>query len=217
MNAVRRMAEPAEQFDDLPQQHASARLGMWLFLLNEILFFGGFFCAYAWGRYSAPEAFALASRRLDVVLAGIESVVLIVSGLLVALALRAIRLDQARTAWRLLAAGAVLGLLFLGLHGREYVTEFHEGLVPGLHFRWEGAHAAEAQLFFFLYYALTLFHALHVGVGVVLLARLALRTRRGHFDARHHPQIEMTCLYWQFVDVVWMFLFPLFYLVDRTG
>nr|WP_246505405.1 cytochrome c oxidase subunit 3 [Coralloluteibacterium stylophorae] len=189
---------------------------MWLFLLNEILFFGGFFCAYAWGRYGAPEAFTLASRRLDVVLAGIESVVLIVSGLLVALALRAIRLDRPRGAWRLLACGAALGLLFLALHGKEYLTEFHEGLVPGLHFRWDGVHDAQAQLFFFLYYAMTLFHALHVAVGVVLLGWLALRTRRGHFDAGHHPQIEMVCLYWQFVDVVWMFLFPLFYLVDRS-
>ncbi|HZR37537.1 MAG TPA: cytochrome c oxidase subunit 3 [Nevskia sp.] len=207
---------PAVQFDDLPQQHAAGRLGLWLFLTNEILFFGGFFAAYAFTRLNHPEAFAAASRRTDLPMGAAESVVLLLSSLTAMLALRAIRLDLRRYAAWLLSLTAALGLAFLVLHGMEYADEFREHLLPGPGFDFPGPLAAQAENFFFLYYTLTGFHGLHVAVGVALFTLYAVRTGRGRYDAAHHPQLELTVLYWHLVELVWVFLFPLLYLVDRA-
>lgn len=206
----------AEQFDDLPQQHAAGRLGLWLFLTNEILFFGGFFAAYAFMRLRHEQAFAAASRRTDLLLGSIESAVLLVSSLTAMLALRAIRLDLRRPATALLWLTAALGAGFLVLHGMEYADEFREHLLPGPRFEFAGPLQSQAEGFFFLYYLMTGFHGLHVAVGVALFVLYALRTWRGQYDARHHPPLELAGLYWHLVELVWIFLFPLMYLVDRA-
>lgn len=207
---------PAMQFDDLAQQHAAGRLGLWVFLANEILFFGGFFAAYAFARLNHPLAFAAASRHADLLLGSIESGVLLLSSLSAMLAVRAMRLDLRRPAAWLLGLTAALGLGFLALHGMEYADELKEHLLPGPGFRFEGPLAAAAESFFFLYYVMTGFHGLHVAVGVALFARYAVRTALGRYDAAHHPPLELTGLYWHLVELVWIFLFPLFYLVDRA-
>ena len=206
----------AEQFDDLPQQHEAGRLGLWVFLVNEILFFGGFFAAYALMRLNHPQAFAEACRHLDLLLGSIESAVLLLSSLTVMLALRAIRLDLKFAAASLLWLTAALGLAFLVMHGMEYADEFDEHLLPGRGFHFEGAEAVPAEGYFFLYYAMTGFHGLHVAIGVALFPLYAIRVQRGRYNAAHHPPVELAGLYWHLVEMVWVFLFPLFYLVDRT-
>jgi cytochrome c oxidase subunit 3 len=208
--------QPAEQFDDLPQQHEAGRLGLWVFLVNEILFFGGFFTAYALMRLKYPQGFAAASRHTDLLLGSIESVLLLLSSFSVMLALRAIRLDRRRLSAAMLWLTALLGLGFLVLHGMEYADEFDEHLLPGPHFHFPGPLATQAQAFFFLYYAMTGFHGLHVAVGVALFPIYALQLHRGCYNAAHHPPLELAGLYWHLVETVWIFLFPLMYLVDRT-
>jgi cytochrome c oxidase subunit 3 len=203
---------PALPFATLAQQRIAGRLGLWLFLGNEILFFGGFFAAYAQARWTHPQAFASASRHTDLLLGAIESFVLLTSSFVASLARRALLRDRRRTAFHLLCVVALLGLAFLGLHGKEWYDEIGEHLLPGRGF----AGAAAEQLFFFLYYVATGFHGLHVLVGVVLFAWFARRLAHGRYSAAHHPAIELSVLYWHLVDGVWMLLFALFYLVDRT-
>ncbi|HEY9546222.1 MAG TPA: cytochrome c oxidase subunit 3 [Solimonas sp.] len=203
---------PALPFASLQQQRIAGRFGLWLFLGNEILFFGGFVIAYAQGRWTHPDAYIAASAHTDLLLGGIESLVLLISSFIASVALRSLMLDRRRTAIRLLLAVAVLGLLFLGLHGKEWSDEIHEHLLPGHGFDGSGGE----QLFFFIYYVATGFHGLHVLIGVVLMAVLAQRLGQGRYSARHHPAVELSILYWHLVDGVWMLLFTLFYLVDRT-
>jgi cytochrome c oxidase subunit 3 len=210
-NATRRAL--VEPFVNLAQQQAAARLGLWIFLANEILFFGGFFAAYAFGRWAHANAFAAASRHLNWQMGAIESAVLLLSSYTASIAMQSVEQDARRIALWMLRVTALLGVVFLLMHGSEYADEFGEHLLPGAGF---APQPAGEQLFFHLYYAMTSFHALHVLVGVVLLALYSQRLARGSFTAQHHPPLALTSLYWHFVDVVWMFLFPLFYLIDRT-
>lgn len=199
-------------FASLQQQRIAGRFGLWLFLSNEILFFGGFVTAYAQARWAHPDAFAAASARTDLLLGSIESLILLSSSFIASVALRSLMLDRPHTARRLLYAVAVLGLLFLVLHGKEWSDEIAEHLLPGHSFHGSGGE----QLFFFIYYVATGFHGLHVLIGVVLMAVLARRLGQGRYSAEHHPAVELSILYWHLVDGVWMLLFALFYLVDRT-
>lgn len=206
----------AEQFDNPEQERTAASLGMWVFLATEILFFGVLFAAYLITRLLHAPAFAEASRHTDFWLGTLETGVLLSSSLTVALAVRAARLDQRRATTRLLALTALLGLTFLGIHAVEYYHEYHEHLIPGLNFAVAGPHARGVELFFFLYYVMTGFHALHVLIGVGALSVLAALSGRGWFDAGYFTPVELTALYWHLVDIVWLFLYPLFYLVARA-
>lgn len=206
-----------EHFDDAGQQREAATFGMWIFLATEILFFGVLFASYTICRMLYPQGFAIASRHTDLLMGTIESVVLLTSGTLMVLAVRALQLDQRRAATWLLAATALLGVGFLVMHAFEYYREFTEQLVPGINFRHSGPHASTVELFFCLYYAITGFHSLHVLIGVIIIAILALRVARGDFGPRHHTALELSALYWHFVDIVWIFVFPLIYLVGRAG
>ncbi len=207
----------AEQFDDAPQQRAAATLGMWAFLATEVLFFGVLFAGYTLVRVRWPDGFAAGSRHTDVVLGSIETAVLLSSSCLAALAVREVQLGGRRVATWLLLATAALGVTFLVLHGFEYVAEYREGLVPGLRFTQQGPHAQAIELFFFLYYAITGFHSLHVMIGVGLLLTMCWRTDRGMLDADYHTPLELGALYWHLVDLVWIFVYPLLYLVGRAG
>jgi cytochrome c oxidase subunit 3 len=200
-------------FLHLDQQHAADRFGLWVFMANEILFFGGFFAAYAHGRSAHPELFAEGSRHLDLMRGAIESGVLLLGSYAAIVALEMMRNNRRHMTSLLLTVTAVTGVLFLGLHFNEYVNEVHEHVVPGFGF---GEPDKRLQLFFFLYYVMTGFHALHVAVGVGLLVWLLRALHRGKWSAQHHPAIELTALYWHLVDIVWIFLFAMFYLVDRT-
>jgi cytochrome c oxidase subunit III len=206
----------SEQFDDASQQREASTLGMWAFLATEILFFGVLIAAYTLCRVRYPEAFAAGSRRTDVVLGTIETAVLLASSCTVALAVRDIQLGGRRIATWLLSGTAALGVAFLCIHGFEYTSEYHEGLIPALHYVQDGPQAVPMQMFFFLYYVTTLFHGLHVTIGVVLLLVMARRTHRGDFRPRYHTPVELSALYWHLVDIVWIFVFPLMYLIGRA-
>lgn len=205
---------PAPQFDDAEQQAEAARLGMWLFLATEVLFFGGLFVAYIVYRCAYPEVFAQASRALSAVCGTADTAILLTSSFVMALAGQAAKTGSRRLLAALLLAAAALGALFLCLHGYEYWRDGQEGHFPGGNFRWETpASFREAQLFYVLYFITTGLHSLHVIIGVGALAVLAGMAWRGRFSPGYFTPVEVTGLYWHFVDLVWVFLFPLFYLV----
>ncbi len=207
----------AVQFDDAVQQREAATLGMWTFISTEILFFGVLFAAYTLCRTRFPQAFAEGSRHTDVLLGTAETAVLLISSCLVAVAVREVQLGGQRIATWLIAATAALGVCFLTMHGFEYVSEYHEGLVPAIRYTQSGPSAGQMEIFFCLYYFITGFHGLHVTIGVIVLLVMARRTHRGDFDQDYHTPLEMSALYWHLVDIVWIFVFPLIYLIGRSG
>jgi len=209
--------EPAlkHHFDDLDQQHEAATLGMWLFLATEVLFFGGLFTAYMLYRVWYPETFGAASRTLDIMFGSINTIVLITSSLTMALAVHAAATDERRRLLGFLALTMLLGAVFLGIKGIEYYQKFEEHHIPGFGFHFEGTAPERANLFFSLYFAMTGLHALHMIIGLGLMTVMLVMACRGRFTARWHTPIEMSGLYWHFVDIIWIFLFPLLYLVDR--
>src|SRR5262245_9091228 len=209
----------AHHFESYEQQRESASLGMWTFLITEIMFFGGLFLAYIVYRWSYPEAFAAGSRSLDIVLGTVNTGILIFSSFTMALAVRAAQLSRSRAVVLFLALTIVLGAAFLGIKAIEYGDKFAHHHVPGqAGFHLEGApNQAHGQMYFCLYFAMTGLHALHMIVGVGLLAVMAGMAAKGRFSADNHNAIECTGLYWHFVDIVWIFLFPLLYLVGRHG
>ena len=205
-------------FDDMDQQFEASTLGMWAFLITEIMFFGGLFLGYTIYRSLYPEAFAEASKLLDYRLGAINTAVLICSSLTMVLAVRAAQLGQRRQLIIFLLLTIILGSVFLGNKAMEYSHKFHEHLVPGPNFGPEPALAnpQHAQLFFSFYFAMTGLHALHMIIGIGILAALAYQSWRGRFSAEYFSPVDITGLYWHFVDIVWIFLFPLLYLIART-
>jgi cytochrome c oxidase subunit III len=204
------------QFETMEQQQESATLGMWLFLVTEIMFFGGLFMAYLLYRVWYPEAWAIGSLELDILLGGINTVVLIGSSLTMALAVRSAQTGFPRATVIWLVLTMALGLVFLVIKGFEYAHKFHEHHVPGPDFVFEGPHAQQVQIFLSLYFAMTGLHALHMVIGFGLLSVIAWMAYRRRFTPQWYTPVEMAGLYWHFVDIVWIFLFPLLYLVDRA-
>lgn len=202
-------------FDNLGQQHETTTLGMWFFLATEILFFGALFLAYALYRGTFPEAFELASHHQNVVIGTINTVVLIFSSLTVALSVYAAQTDRRKLLLGMLIATMILGALFLGFKTIEYHEHWKHGLVPGEGFQMEGPHANHAQMFFFLYFTMTGLHALHMVIGLGIFAWLLTKAWKGAFSPVYYGPVEVCGLYWHFVDIVWIFLFPLLYLLGR--
>lgn len=186
---------------------------MWAFLITEIMFFGGLFAAYTVYRIQYPAAFVAASHLLDYKLGAVNTAVLICSSLTMALAVRAAQLGQRRMLIVFLVLTMTLGATFLGIKAVEYTHKFHEQLVPGPKFTPDVSPNREAQLFFLLYFSMTGLHALHMVIGIGVLAWLLVRAVRGHFSPAYYSPVEMSGLYWHFVDIVWIYLFPLLYLV----
>lgn len=217
MNSAASSPQPHAALDN-DAEHARFRadhLGLWLFISTEILFFGGLFSGYAVYRVAYPEAFREGSGHLDFWIGTINTGVLLTSSLFMALADRAVKLDQrSMLRWCLLATWA-LGATFLALKGYEYHHKYHEHLVPGINFHGEGPWAPQVQLFIFIYFALTGLHALHMLVGLELIAWLVWQNHRARLSAADHAPVEMTGLYWHFVDCVWVFLYPLLYLIPH--
>ena len=207
----------AHQFDDLAQQREAATLGMWVFLVTEVLFFGGLFLVYSVYRTLYPAAFAAASHELDVMLGSINTVVLITSSLTMALGVRAAQTGQRRLLLLLLIATMVLGATFLGIKTVEYYHKFVEHHVPGPGFVFEAEHARHAQIFFSLYFVMTGLHAIHMIIGLGVIAVMLWWSWRGTITTEYYSPIEISGLYWHFVDIVWIFLFPLLYLIGRHG
>jgi cytochrome c oxidase subunit 3 len=205
----------AHQFDSLGQQTEAATLGMWVFLVTEVLFFGGLFVTYAVYRSLYPAAFGAASHELDILLGGINTAVLITSSLTMALAVHAAQLGQRRLLMIFLVVTMVLGTVFLGIKAVEYYHKFAEHHVPGATFQFEREHQRHAQIFFSLYFIMTGLHAIHMIIGIGVLLVMWIWAWRGRITADYAGPIEISGLYWHFVDIVWIFLFPLLYLIGR--
>jgi len=192
-----------------------ARFGMWIFLASEVLFFGVLLLAYAWGRGLWPRGFALAGRHTDVVLGTLNTALLLTSSATAAWAVACAEQPSGEErAVRLLAVTTALGVAFLAVKGVEYRAEWREGLFPDAGFAL--AATPGAALFYVLYWVTTLLHAVHLVVGIALFGALALGLRRRR-DWVGPRQVDAAALYWHFVDVVWIFLYPLLYLVERHG
>jgi cytochrome c oxidase subunit 3 len=210
-------AHVAHQFEDATQQYEASTLGMWAFLVTEVMFFGGLFAGFFVYILGHSQAFAEGSRHLDLTLGTVNTVVLLGSSLTMALAVRGAQQGNRRGQVLFLALTMALGLVFLGIKGVEYAHKFEQHLVPGPNFQMEGAHTQSVQLFFSFYFAMTGVHALHMLVGIGLLAWLLLNAARGRYSTEYYTPVEVSGLYWHFVDVVWIFLFPTLYLVARHG
>lgn len=204
-------------FDNLEQQFESSAMGMWLFLVTEILFFGGLFAAYLIYRISYPAAFQDASHHLDLLLGGVNTAILIGSSLTMAMAVYAAQTGNRNQQMVYLVLTMLLGVAFLGIKAVEYSHKFQDNLVPGATFQFEGRDPVHAQLFFSLYFVMTGLHALHMVVGLGIMAVLLWMAYQGRFTKAYHTPVEISGLYWHFVDIVWIFLFPLLYLIDRHG
>jgi cytochrome c oxidase subunit 3 len=210
-------ALPAPQFADLRQQQEVAHLGMWVFLATEVLFFGGMLLLYFAYRLGYPAGFAEAARHTEIVIGTINTAVLLTSSFAVAWAVAAARENEGRLTAVLLGIAALLGVVFIGLKAVEYLKEYHEHLVPGLNFSFPGAEAASVELFFIFYFIATGLHAVHLSVGIVVLAVMARRSAKGPMTPHLLNSVTVSGLYWHFVDAVWIFLFALIYLPGRSG
>jgi len=209
----------AHQFSDLRQQREAAELGMWLFLATECMFFGGLFLAYFVYRHWYLNEFALGSRSMDVTLGSVNTAVLLTSSLTMALAVHSAHLSRRVALMRLLTVTMLLGVIFLAIKAYEYHHKYEAHLIPfaGMTFRYTGAERAGTATFFNLYFLMTGLHALHMVIGVGMLAVLLLLAARGGLLADRSIVVHNAGLYWHFVDLVWVFLFPFFYLVAARG
>jgi cytochrome c oxidase subunit 3 len=205
----------AHQFDDAAQQHDTSLLGMWVFLATEIMFFGGLFTGYTVYRVLHPAAFEAASRHLDIVLGACNTGVLLTSSLTMALAVRSAQLGERWRTVAFLIITMLLGIGFLGIKGTEYHQKYVDHLVPGPSFSFPGPQSREAEMFFYLYFVMTGLHAIHMIAGVGVLTVMTIFAGRGRFTAAYYTPLEVAGLYWHFVDIVWIFLFPLLYLVGH--
>jgi cytochrome c oxidase subunit 3 len=210
----------AHHFDTIEQQRDAGTIGMWLFLATEVMVFGGLFTAYTVYRAQYPEAFALAAGKMLWELATVNTVVLLTSSLTMALAVHAAQTGRRDRIVLFLLLTIGLGVAFLGLKAYEYWHDFEEGMIPlREYFNPDLFHGAGAttlhaiRLYLTLYFIMTGLHAIHMIAGLGVLAALVLMARRGRFTPEYHPHVELTGLYWHFVDVVWIFLLPLLYLI----
>ena len=224
-------------FENMEQQREAGTLGMWIFLVTEIMFFGGMFLAYTLYRNFYPASFASASNHLDITLGAVNTAVLIFSSFTMALAVYFTQVGKQRPQVLCLALTLILGLTFLGIKAVEYHSKYTDHLIPGhlipgnpfdpvvqvegepvdhhkLHLL-PGAAVKQVEMFYWIYFAMTGMHALHMIIGAGLLSFLLINSIRGRYDPEYHSPVEVVGLYWHFVDIVWIFLFPLLYLLGR--
>ncbi len=208
-----RPAVLAEQFDSLEHQHETRTFGMWVYLVTELMLFGGLFVAYATYRVVYPQAFAEGSSHLDVNLGAINTAVLILSSLTMALAVHSAQLGHRNALLLFLFLTAAFGTVFMGIKAVEYFRHFQEQLAPGVAFNFSGPLSGQVQVFFMLYFAMTGLHALHLTIGILLVAVMFVLSWRRYVSDQYWTPVELLGLYWHFVDIVWVFLFPLLYLI----
>jgi cytochrome c oxidase subunit 3 len=210
------VADPrlAHHFENLQKQAHANRLGMWLFLANEMLLFGALFVGYSVYRHLFPAGFSAASHLLSKTLGTVDTLVLITSSFSMAMGLHWAHHDKRKAATAALIVTLLFGLGFLAIHSYEYWHDVHEGAMPGRYFHVEGVHVPGASMFYTLYYIMTGLHSLHVLAGVLVLAFLAVKTWRGAYDSKYYAPVEMGGLYWHLVDLIWIFLYPLLYLIE---
>lgn len=237
-------AHVAHQFDTAEQQRQASSLGMWIFLVTEVMFFGGLFGGYTIYRMMYPEAWIVGSHLLSIGLGGFNTAVLLASSLTMALAVHAAQTNKQKACATWIVLTMLLGLVFLGVKVVEYKAKFDHHLVPGANFHFDPAHLEQphgeqhaapvehgevhnfaqaiqkvkpgpVQIFFSFYFTMTGMHAVHMIIGEGIMLWLLIATLKGRFSAAYFNPVEISGLYWHFVDIVWIFLFPMLYLVGR--
>jgi cytochrome c oxidase subunit 3 len=210
----------------MEQQREAGALGMWVFLVTEIMFFGGMFFAYTLYRTKYPLEFASASNHLDLTLGTVNTAVLILSSFTMALAVYSAQVGKRRNQIISLVITMVLGLTFLGIKAVEYYDKYRDHLIPGRLFPSNpfspagvhllaGANPQKVEMFYWIYFAMTGMHAIHMIIGVGVLSVILYYSVRGRYGPEYHNPVEVSGLYWHFVDIIWIFLFPLLYLLGR--
>ncbi len=202
-------------YAEINQQREAATLGMWVFLVTEVMFFGGMITGYLAYRYSYPEAFREASIHMLVIAGTLNTALLITASLFIAFAVHAAREDNRKLLVWCLVIAMFLGICFLSVKGYEYWDHWVEHKVPGPTFQWDGPDPRHAELFFVLYFFLTGFHALHMIIGVTAVGIIAWFAHKGRYTPEYHNPVENVALYWHFVDIVWIFLYPMLYLIGH--
>ncbi len=201
-------------FVDSDQQFEASKMGMWVFLVTEILFFGGLFVAYIVYRSWYPELYLLASEELDTFWGAVNTAVLIGSSLTVAMAIRSAQLNQIKGLIINLWITIGLACTFMVIKYFEYSEKFAKGILPGSAYSYEGVEHEKANIFFSIYYMMTGLHGIHVLIGIGLMVWLVFKAKKKVFHSGYYTPVEITGLYWHIVDVIWIFLFPLLYLID---
>jgi len=204
-----------EQFDDLEQQQEACSLGMWVFLCTEILLFGGLFLSYAVYRHAYPQAFHDASHDAEYWIGTSNTAVLLISSLWMALSVHCARTGRRKLLLLFLALTLIFGLAFLGLKGLEYYLDYKKNEVPGINLPVTDAFSRQKEMFWTLYFFMTGLHAFHLTIGCGLVALILILAWRTGYNAKHYAPVEVTGLYWHFIDIVWVFLYPLIYLPGR--
>jgi cytochrome c oxidase subunit 3 len=202
-----------EHYSDMSQQKDASKLGMWIFLLTEILTFGGLFVIYAVFRSWNPEMFYNAHSALDIKAGASNTVVLITSSLTMALAVYSMQHDRKKQTIRFLGLTLLLACIFLVIKYFEYSHKIHLGQLPGKYYTYSGIEGTNPHIFFTIYFLMTGLHGLHVIIGMGLIGRLIYRTSRNDFSSNYNVPIELVGLFWHLVDIIWIYLFPLFYLI----
>jgi cytochrome c oxidase subunit 3 len=203
----------AEHFQTLDQQSSTETLGMWVFLMTEAMLFGGLFAGYTVYRLIYPDGWAEGSQRLNVLIGGLNTVMLLLSSVTMALAVQDARVGNRRWLVRNLLITAALGMVFISLKGVEYYQHFQERMVPAIDFAYQGANARAVELFFYFYFAMTGVHAVHLTIGVLVVLVTVYLTWRGALPPERSSRVAAVGLYWHFVDLIWIFLLPLLYLL----
>lgn len=203
----------AHHYKTADQAFQASKLGLWLFLVTEILLFGGLFVIYITYRALYPDLFHQASHLLNRPMGAINTIVLICSSLTMAMAVNSTQRGDANRANQYLLITFFCALLFMIVKYAEYSHKFHEGLLPGMYFTYEGLDHPRAALFFSLYFMMTGLHGIHVLVGMGLILWILIRSNKHHFDSSYYTPVENVGLYWHLVDLIWIYLFPLLYLI----
>jgi cytochrome c oxidase subunit 3 len=208
--------ELQHHFADMRQQQDASVMGMWVFLITEIMFFGGMFAGYMIYRFMYYQAWLEGSQKMDFWWGTINTVVLLCSSLTMVLAVRSTQLGSRKITVTLLLVTILFGLAFLGIKGIEYYGHIVvEHQFPGPGFRFDGPRSSQVEMFFSFYFAMTGFHALHMVIGIGLVGFIAYQAWKGRYGAHYYTPVENVGLYWHFVDVVWIYLYPLFYLISH--
>lgn len=206
----------AHHFESYDQQREASSLAMWVFLITEVMFFGGLFLAYIIYRNMYPDVFHAGSHELSIRWGATNTAVLICSSFTMAMSVRSAQLGHKNGTLRWMLLTGILGLTFLGIKAIEYTDKWKHHLVPGPHFSWHGEGLTNIEMYFYIYFCMTGLHALHMIVGIGVMASLLPKIARGRYGPDYHHPIECFGLYWHFVDIVWIFLFPLLYLLGRN-
>lgn len=203
----------AHHFKTMDQQFSAAKLGVWLFLATEVLMFGGLFVGYLIFHAKFPEMFAEGATFLDWKLGAFNTIVLLISSFTMAISIHYAQVGKNDKAFWCMAMTLICGFIFLCVKYVEYTHKFEHGLYPGQFFTYEHAHHANLAMYFSFYFVMTGVHGSHVIIGMCLIAWSMFRLKRGDFSPTYYTFIEGTGLFWHLVDLIWIFLFPLLYLV----